>query len=106
MIDISDGLAADARHLARLSGVRLELSLAALPLDPGVAEVAAQLGLGAAIFAATAGDDYELCACIDPGSLQAVRASGMRQIGRVMAGSEGLVFTDHRGRLDGYEHSF
>jgi thiamine-monophosphate kinase len=63
MIDISDGLATDATHIAWASGCVLQLSLSAIPLMPGVAEVAAALGENAPEFAAQAGEDYELCFC-------------------------------------------
>jgi thiamine-monophosphate kinase len=118
MIDISDGLGADAGHIADSSESRLEIQLEEVPLTPGVVEVAG--GREAALeLAAGGGEDYELLVALprdrveDAARAVAEAGSKLTEIGYVTEGKgvalklpggralEPTGFDQRRGSLSG-----
>jgi thiamine-monophosphate kinase len=112
-MDVSDGLLIDASRMAKASGVRIEITLADVPLSDAAAARLAPGDTGR-LAAATAGDDYELLIAAPPESRAALltlsEATRLRltRVGRVEAGEGFLVIGEGGAPVSvprlGYEH--
>lgn len=104
-LDISDGLLADCGHIAKASGVALEVNLAQVPVS---APLQAFLGREAAVQAAlNGGDDYVLAFTLPESALTSL-AREVHVIGRVLQG-QGVTLRDPQGQditpvQRGYQH--
>ncbi|MBT5435372.1 MAG: thiamine-phosphate kinase [Rhodospirillaceae bacterium] len=100
-IDISDGLLADAGHIARRSGLAIDLLAADVPFsEAATALVAADPDLR--LTTMVGGDDYELLVAVPPDHIDAVRQAAqatntnLTVVGRCKEG-RGVRLLDERG---------
>lgn len=112
MIDLSDGLAGDAPHIAAASRQRLVIQLERVPLHPAVPDASRREGQVPVVFGALGGEDYELLVTmpetVDPAFMSRLSDETgvpLTQVGTVQDG-EGvsLLLGDDPQQLGGFDH--
>lgn len=115
MIDVSDGLSSDALHVARDSGVGLNLDGNALPITEETRQAMEELRLDPVGTALESGEEFELLCAVAPEGVERLAAelaertgTPLTPIGECVTAARGYTITDQTGsrplRPKGYEH--
>lgn len=98
MVDVSDGLLADLGHIARRSGVTIDVESAQLEIHDAVERVAAAVGKPPLRFLLAGGEDHALAATFPAGTRL---PPGWRRLGTVARGEgmtvDGKAWDDEAG---------
>lgn len=109
MMDISDGVASDLRHILRASRCSAVLDFDSVPVSAAAAEYCRTYGLDVREKALCGGEDYQLLFTAAPDALASI---GMEYhvIGHISGGPAGELLWEnlpsgfHSGRLAGFTH--
>lgn len=119
MLDLSDGLLSDARHIAEESGVKVVIDIEKVPLTDSLLRISEQQGWSAEELALSAGEDYGLLFTIDGESAETLTHEYSKQfstplhvIGHIteLAGEKiellknGKLYTLAGGITRGFDH--
>lgn len=104
MVDVSDGLLADLGHVARASGVSIDVSTDAFEIPETLETVGAATRVDPILLVLTGGEDHALAATFPPGSVP----EGWTTIGAVTEAAEGgpgvLVDSSPFAGVPGFDH--
>ena len=100
MIDISDGLASEAIHIARNSGVGVRIYDEKIPIDPETYKTARDFDMDPSTCALNGGEDYELLFTIVQADYEKVKGNpSITVIGHTIDKASGYMLVDKQGGL-------
>lgn len=100
MVDVSDGLASEAMHLARNSGVGVRIYDEKIPIDPSTYQTARDFNLDPTTCALNGGEDYELLFTIAQADYEKVKGNpSITVIGHMTDKASGYMLVDKQGGL-------
>ncbi|MFZ1693980.1 MAG: thiamine-phosphate kinase [Flavobacteriales bacterium] len=98
MVDISDGLASEAIHIARNSGLGVRIFDEKLPIDPTTYKTARDFDLDPSTCALNGGEDYELLFTIAQADYDKIKGNpSITIIGHMTDKASGYMLVDRQG---------
>ena len=82
LLDLSDGLSGDLRHICEASGVGAHIEAEAVPIHDDTRRIARALNADPLSYALHGGEDFELCFTAPLASIEAIRADFEQQFNR------------------------
>jgi len=109
MIDVSDGLASEVRHICEESGTGARIEWEKIPLSPSTIEAARSISGDPHEYALYGGEDFELVFTIPKGNIPMLRKefSDFTVVGEILPMEDGIFILKDGGRQElkmGYDH--
>lgn len=98
MIDVSDGLSSEVKHICEQSDVGVELYEDKIPIDPTTYQLAREFNLDPTLCALSGGEDYELLFTISLADYDKIKGNqDLSIIGHITAKTAGLNMVTKNG---------
>lgn len=109
MIDVSDGLGSEVRHICQESGVGARIDYEKIPLSKTTIESAKALSENPCDFALYGGEDFEIVFTIPENSVEKLKQefSDFKIVGKILPKEEGIYISKGEVKLElgkGYDH--
>ncbi len=106
MIDVSDGLASEVRHICEESGVGAEVEESKIPISKRTRETGEKLGIDPMKWALHGGEDFELVFTVPPEDIELIGVEDFMIVGKIVKDGMHLLGSDGEKRElgGGYDH--